>query len=90
MKNHSGDMASSSHEDWGGSQGKGEVSFCLRGALLWRTLVGGKIYGGILFFSLWGDDPRFSTLIVSIRLVEHLPEVNITYLLMTCNFKDKL
>ena len=89
MKSHSGDMASSPHEDWGGGEGKGEVSFCLRGALLWRTLVGGKIYGGILFFSLWGDDPRFSTLIVSIRLVEHLPEVNITYLLMISNFKDK-
>ena len=90
MKSHSGDMASFPHEEGGGGGGKGAFSFCLRGALLWRTLVGGRISGGILFFSLWGDDPRFSRLIVSIRLVEHLSEVNITYLLMICNFKDKL
>ena len=90
MKSHSGDMASSPHEDGGGGGGTGAVSFCLREALLWRTLVGGRIYGGILFFTLWRDDPRFSRLIVSIRLVEHLPEVNITYLLMISNFKDKL
>ena len=89
MKSHSGDMASSPHEDGGGGGGKGAFSFCLRGTLLWRTLVGGRICGGILFFSFWGDDPRFSRLIVSIRLVEHLPEVNITCLLMICNFKDK-
>ena len=50
------------------------------------------IYGGISFFSLWRVDPRFrfNRLIVFIRLVEHLNEVNITYLLMICNFKDKL
>ena len=90
MKSHSGDMASFPHEEGGGGEGKGEVSSCLRGALLWRTLVAGRLCGGILFFSLWGDDPRFSRLIVSIRLVEHLPEVNITYLLMICNFKDNL
>ena len=84
MKSHSGDMASSPHEDGGGGGEKGTVSFCLRGALLWRTLEGGG--------SLWGVDPRFrfNRLIVFIRLLEHLPEVNITYLLMICNFKDKL
>ena len=91
MKSHSGDMASFPHEDGGGGGGGGGAfSFCLRRALLWRTLVWGRIYGGILYFSLWGDDPRFSRLIVSIRLVEHLLEVNITYLLVICNFKDKL
>ena len=92
MKSHFGDMASFPHEDGGECGGKGVVRFCLRGALLWITLEGGMIYGGILFFSLWGIDPRFSfnRLIVFTRLVEHLPEVNITYLLMICNFKDKL
>ena len=51
---------------------------------------GGKDIWRDITFSSLGDDPRFSRLIVSIRLVEHVPEVNITYLLMICNFKDKL
>ena len=73
-----------------GVKGRGRLVFVLGGLCCGEPWWGGRIYGGILFFSLWGNDPRFSTLIVSIRLVEHLPEVNITYLLMICNFKDKL
>ena len=89
MKIHSGDMVSSPYEDGDGSGGKGAGSFCLRGTLLWRTLVGGGYIEGYYLLVL-GDDPRFSRLIVSIRLVEHLHEVNIKYSLMICNFKDKL
>ena len=49
MKCHSGDMASSPYDDGGGGEGKGAVSFCLRGPLLWRTLVGGGYMEGYYF-----------------------------------------
>ena len=78
MNSRSGDVASFPQED-------GRKLFCPRRALMWRILV-----VGILFSSLWGDHPRFSSLIVSIHLKENLPLVNINYLLITYNFKDKL
>ena len=45
--------------------------------------------GGMLFFSLRGgiNHPK---LVVSIHLKENLSVVNINYLLMPCNVKDKL
>ena len=55
-----------------------------------NTGGGRRLYGGMLFFSLWGDHPRFSSLIVPIRLKGNLPVVNINSLLITYNFKDKL
>ena len=49
--------------------------FCLRLALLWITLVWkGTLLRKMLFFSLSGDHPRFS----SLHLKENLPTVNIT------------
>ena len=46
MKSHSGDMVSSPYKDGDGGRVKGAVSFCLRGTLLWRTLVGGGYIEG--------------------------------------------
>ena len=62
-------------------QENGGIIFCLREALLWRTLVrGGGYMGGILFFVL-GMIIRW--LVVSIHPKENLPVVNFNYLLMT-------
>ena len=52
---------------------------------MWKILM-----WGILFSSLWGNHPRFRNPIVSNHLKENLPVVNINYLLLTYNFKDKL
>ena len=78
MNSHSGDSISTPRK-------MGNNFFALRGALMWKILM-----GGILFSSLWGDHPRFSSLIVSNYLKEKLPVVNINYLLVTYNFKNKL
>ena len=36
--------------------------FCLREGLMWRTLVGGRLYGGNVVFGLRGDHLRLSSL----------------------------
>ena len=49
-------MASSHQEDGG------DIFFCLREGLMWRTLVGGRLYGGNVVFGLRGDHLRLSSL----------------------------
>ena len=67
----------------------GDNFFALGGGLYCgETWWGEAIWGEILFFSLSGG--IIQGLVVSIYLKENLPVVNINYLLMTYNFKDKL
>ena len=61
--------------------------FCYRGAF-WRTLV--YIWGESCFLDIGGGGRIIRGLVVSIILKENLPVVNINYLHMAYNFKDKL